>query len=51
MPPSLLQDGGRKAAELSAMPGRLPQPAGFFPPEIPQVPVNARAGQQSHAHV
>jgi len=51
MPPSLLQDGGRKAAELSAMPGRLPQPAGFFPPKFSQVVAGARPGYQSHAHV
>jgi hypothetical protein len=39
MPPSQLQGGGRKAADLSYFsraPGRFLQPAGFFPPKFQQ---------------
>jgi hypothetical protein len=42
MPPSLLQDGGRKAAELHVYrvnrPADFLPPAGFFPPEFLKVP-------------
>jgi hypothetical protein len=44
MPPSQLQGGGRKAADLSNLscaPGRFLQPAGFFPPKSERRPIIA----------
>jgi hypothetical protein len=54
MPPSQLQGGGRKAADLSAesstATGRLFQPVGTFPPKIQQLPAGMRAGGRGAAY-
>jgi hypothetical protein len=42
MPPSLMQGGGRKAAQLLATTGRFFQPAGDIPPKFLRVPAGVR---------
>jgi hypothetical protein len=50
MPPSLLQGGGREAAELRELTGRFPPPAGYFPPKFVKIPFAARAGAEGRHH-
>jgi len=41
MPPSLMQGGGRKAAQLHATTGRILVPAGGIPPEFQPTPAGS----------
>jgi hypothetical protein len=50
MPPSLLQGGGRKAAELRELTGRCPSPAGNFPLKFLKIPGDAGSGVEGCCH-
>jgi len=50
MPPSLLQGGGRKAAELRELTGRLPSPAGNFPLKFLKIPGDTGSGVEGYRH-
>jgi hypothetical protein len=50
MPPSLLQDGGRKAAELRELTGRFSSPAGNFPLKFLKNPGDASPGLEDCRH-
>jgi hypothetical protein len=50
MPPSLLQGGSRKAAELRELTGRSFPPAGNFPLKSLKTPVEACFGAQGRRH-
>jgi len=50
MPPSLLQGGGRKAAELREPTGRFPSPAGKFPLKFLKIRFDAGPGVEGYRH-
>jgi len=50
MPPSLLQGGGRKAAELRELTGRFSSPAGKFPLKFLKIPIEAGPGVEGCRH-
>jgi len=50
MPPSLLQGGGRKAAEMRELTGRCPSPAGNFPLKFLKIPGDTNSGVEGYCH-
>ncbi len=50
MPPSLLQGGGRKAAELRELTGSISSPAGKFPLKFLRILIIANPDVEGNGH-